>query len=493
MAISSAFSQDRRARGLAIKTEYQAVDLSEPKGRPIKIFVPCLAQESVSVAAEPYDFVSMSDTAAKFGYKSTAYEIAEMLKPQYAIGVGSIPITFFPLAVTGTGAQAVGTITPTGTCTFSQTYIVKMNNKPSGKIDLVSGDAPAQFITKAIAAINGVLSFPAVASDGTTAVNLTVGFETDAGDFCHIEVESPSNHEMTFALVQPTGGGGTIDISTAWAVFNDNWYSHVINGVDDVTGDTVLDSAESFGTLRRSAEVHKGFRMYTGTNEATLATVTAITDARKDDETNCIKHSPGSNDLPWVIAARHAGIACPVWYADPAQDPQLRTLDLLTAGPDANQLDSDARDQAVKKGLSTIEVQDGIVKISDSVTCYHPVGEDPPGFSYEVDDEKNAGMIYSINVIFSNPADAGNPTVPDFQTTTNPNVRKGSYFKQKLDRLFAGAGLAAWISDPDYAVANTQVVPSPTNPKRFDCRIVYKISGNNSVISVDNNFTFYVG
>lgn len=495
MATSTAFPADRVARGLAIKTSYDQPEAGEAKGRPVSIFVYGIPAASVSVASTPYEFVSLADTATKYGYKSTIYQMCKMLKPLYGIGVGSIPITIFPLAVT-TGGQAAGDITPTGTVTSSQTYYIKVNNQLSLPITMTGATGAAtvaDFCDLAVAALNGVVDMPGTATDGTTTVDFEVGYETGAGDFVYLEVVSPTDAELTFSYTQPTGGSGSVDISTVWSVFNDNWYSHVVNGADDATGSTILDSADTFGELRWGSTVHKPFKHYTGSNEATAATIRAITDARTDDRTNSIKWTPGSNDAPWVIAARMIGVQAPVQQADPAQDPQLRRCDFLTAGPDASQLDSDARDLAVKDGLSTVEIVDEKVYISDSVMCYHPAGEDPPAYRYDVDIEKECAMIYNINAIFTNSDDAGNPLIPDVQATTNANARKPSYFKQKLDALFDAAALSGIISDPEYAKENTTVSISSTNPKRQDVIAVYKLSGNLSVISVDNVFSFYLG
>lgn len=491
MATSTAFPADRVARGLAIQTSYEAPDLTEPAGRPVEIFAYGVPQASVSVASTPYEFVSLADTASRFGYKSTLYQIAKMIKPHFGTGYGG-KLVFFPLAVT-TGAQAVGDITPSGTATTTETHYVKVNNQRSAKIDLVVGDSVAQWIAKSIVAINAVLDMPVTASDGTTKTNLTVGYETNAGDHTYIEIEKPNGSAFSFAITQPTGGAGTVDVSTAWAVFNDNWYSHVINGISDATDSTTLNSAQTFGEARWAPTVHKPFKMYTGSNEATAATIRAITDARTSDRVNSIKWTPGSNDLPWVIAGRMVAKQAIVAAANPPRDYCLQRCDLLTAGPEASQLDSDARDLAVKDGLSTVEILSGEVYISDSVMCYHPAGEEPPGFRHDVDIEKECAMIYNIDLIFSNPADAGAPLVPDGQVTTNSDARKPGYFTQKLNTLFDGAALNAWISDPEYAKANSSVTISSTNPKRLDVRVVYKLSGNLNVISVDNVFSFYLG
>lgn len=495
MAISNAFPQDRVARGVAIKTEYSAPTLSTPKGRPIKIFVYGIAQASVSVASEPYEFVSHADNAVKYGYKSTIYPACQMLKPQYGVGVGSIPIIIMPLAVT-TGAQAAGTITPTGTVTTEQIYTIKENNTVVAEIKMTGSTGAttvADFCDLATAAINGKVTAQCAATDNTTAIGVEVGYETDAGDFVHYEIESPTDAELTFVIVQPTGGSGTIDVSTAWDVFGDNWYSHVVNATSDATDSALLDSASAFGELRWGPEVKKPFKHYTGSNEATAATIRAITDARTTDRVNSIKWTPDSNDLPWVIAARMVSLLALTNNSDPAQDPQLRKCDFLTVGAAAYQLDSGGRDLAVKDGLSTIEVIDDAVFISNSVMCYHPAGEDPPAWREDVVIEKECAMIYNINQIFSNPSDAGNPIVLDSKTVTNPNARKPAYFKQKLDALYDAAEGAAIIADAEYAKENSVVEISGSNPNRIDVSAVYTLTGNYTVASVNNVFSFNLG
>lgn len=497
MPISNAFPQDRVARGLAIKTEYEAPTLNTPKGRPVKIVVYGIPQESVSVASTPFEHVSLSDSASRVGRKSTIYHTLKMLKPQFGLGVGSIPIIVFPLTVT-TGGQAAGSITPTGSVTAgsSQTYTIKENNQVVGEVTMTGATGAAtvaDFCDLATTAINAKLDAQCAAVDGTTAVNLTVGYETDAGDFVHYEIESPTDAELTFVIVQPTGGAGSIDLDTVWAIFGDNWHSHVVNATGDATTSATLNAASTFGEARWAPTVHKPFKHYTGSNEATAATIRAITDARTTDRTNSIKWTPDSNDLPWTIAGRMVAQLALTSNADPAQDAQLRKCDLLTVGADAYQLNTDGRDLAVKDGLSTIEVIDNSVYISDSVMCYHPAGEDPPAWRKDVAIEKECAVIYNVDTIFSNPADAGNPLAQDGKTVTNPNARKPSYFKQKIDSLFDALEAAAIISDAENAKEQSSVEISGSNPDRLDVTLVYDLTGNNSVNSVNNKFSYYVG
>jgi phage tail sheath gpL-like len=491
MATSTAFPASRVARGLAIETDYIAPDLTQPAGRPPQIFLFGVAQYDKSIAATPFEFVSLSDLNDKVGRKCPLYQAAQMIKPQFGTGYGG-KLTIFPVATSGTETQAVGDITPSGTATAAETHYVKVNNKLSAPISIVATDSVAEWIAKAITAVNAIIDMPMIASDGTTKLDMTAGFYSDAGDHLYLEVVTPATTAFSFAFTQPTGGAATVDVSTAWAAFGDEWHSHVVNAMGDATDSTTLNSAQTFGEQRWGATVHKPFKMYTGSNEATAATIRAITDARSSDRINSIKWTPGSNDQPWNIAARMVALQCVRAASNPPRDYALIRCDLLTAGPAASQLDSDARDLAVNDGLSTVEIIDGEVYISDSVMCYHPAGEEPPGFRYDVDIEKECAMIYNIDLIFSNPADAGAPLIPNDQVTTNSDARKPSYFQRKLNTLYDGAALNAWITDSDFAKTNTSVSISST-PKRLDVSMVYKLSGNLNVISVDNNFSFYLG
>jgi phage tail sheath gpL-like len=289
----------------------------------------------------------LAQVADEAGYDSTTYNIVKELIPTDRTGVGDIPITMFNVLV-GTGAQAAGTITPTGVATKVETYRVKAGNKPSLDIVTAAGDTVADWIDKAVTAVQGQLDMPITATDGTTVLNCEVGFEGGAGNTVELTVESPLNAEFTFAVVQPTGGAaeftfavvqptggaGTIDLSGVWAQFNDTWFSHVINGVSATDGATYLDSAANFNELRWAPETYKPFKFYTGDNKADNTVVEAITDARTTDRTNRLLNNPASGDLPWVVAGRVVAKCGRKANEDPAMDYDLTPLEGLTVGLD---------------------------------------------------------------------------------------------------------------------------------------------------------------
>lgn len=489
MGISNAFGSNRVARGTAIETLFEAQQSTDPKGRPVNIAVAAIPAANKTLPTDGIQVTSLAQVATLAGYDSTAYNIVKELIPTDRIGVGEIPITLYPVAVT-TGAQAAGTITPTGTGSKVEKYVIKAGNKPSLDIVTAAGETVETFIDKAVAAIQGQLDMPITATDGTTVLNCEVGFEGAAGNLVGLTIEGPDEPEFTFAIVQPTGGAGTIDLAGVWAQFNDTWHSHVINGVSDYTGSTELNSAANFNELRWAPETYKPFKFYTGADVADNTVVEAVTDLRTTDRTNRILNNPASGDMPWVVAARTVAKCAMVANSDAAMDYDLTPLEGLTVGTASAQLDSGDRQRAVTKGASTFEIVGGIVNVSDSVMCYHPAGEDPPAYRYDNDIEKLSYMIYNLDLIFNNPADSGNPLVPSAQATTNPNARKPSYFLKKVFTLFDGAALDGVITDVDYAKANTQIVISDSNNRRLEALIVYNVAGNLNVISVTQKWSF---
>ena len=500
MPASTAFSPSRRARGVAIETRYKQLGAAGTRYRPVRIAVFGQADANYSGSMAKRQVFTKEEVGELYGYTSPLYLMVRNLLPSNGDGVGDIPVWVYPLTV-GTGVQAVATLTPSGTQTKTQTYYVKVNNLLSAPITMVKDDTVADFIGAAVSAINGVIGMPGLAADETTYMSFTAGWDGANGSNLYLEVVAPDDAEMSFAIVQPTGvgdsvvGSGTIDVEAAGEGLNligEAWDTHVISALD-YDDDTNLDKFELFGEGRWQPEVRKPLIVFTGTNEATLATLTAVTDARKDDRTNVICPNPGSNDLPFLIAADYVRRIAKRANENPPFDYGGLIMPALSPGLDSVQWSSSQRDTAVKAGLSTAEIVDGAVRISDVVTCYHPTGEDPPAYSYAVDIEKIATMIYQFELEFNGSNWLGHPLIPNDQATKNPEARKPNDAIAAMWRIFDNAALDAIISDPDFAKENSTADISSVNPKRLDIVATFKLSGNANVIAITLNFGFYYG
>jgi hypothetical protein len=197
--------------------------------------------------------------------------------------------------------------------------------------------------------------------------------------------------------------------------------------------------------------------------------------------------------LPLQIAAAQVREIAKVANNNPPTDYGSRLVRGLLPGADGVQWDYVQRDQAVKAGSSTVEIKNGLVNVSDVVTFYKPVGEEPPAYRYVVDIVKLSQVIYNLDLEFATPQWDGAPLIPDGQATVNPNARKPSSAVAAVCGILDSLALEAIISDPKTAKANTFASISSTNPKRLDLQTKVQLSGNTNIISVDLFFGFYFG
>jgi len=481
-------------------TQYARGNKTALKSQPVRIAVMAQADANYAGSMAKRQVFTKEEVGDLYGYMSPLYLIVRNLLPSNGDGVGDIPVWVYPLTV-GTGVQSAGSITPTctaggGVATKAATYYIKINNIKV-KVPVAVGDDEAAWIDTAVAALNAVIGMPGTAADGTTVLNYTAGWDGASGDNIYIEVISPdTGYEFTFVTVQPTGGSGTIAVDAAGEGVNligEAWDTHVISALDYDDSDN-LDAFSTYGEGRWAPEVRKPLTVFTGTNEATLATLTAVTDARKTDRTNCIVTNPGSHDLPFLIAADYVRRVAVMAEFIPPHDYGCLAMPALSPGLDSVQWNSSQRQTAVVAGLSTSEVVDGEVQISDVVTCYHPTGEDPPAYSYVCDIRKLVTMIKLFNDEFaSSKWKGGPPLIPDGQATDEPTAKKPKDARSAMGKIYKIAGKAAIISDPDWATENSTADISGSNPKRLDVIAKFLLSGNVNVLPITLEFSFYYG
>jgi len=127
------------------------------------------------------------------------------------------------------------------------------------------------------------------------------------------------------------------------------------------------------------------------------------------------------------------------------------------------------------------------------VTCYHPTGEEPPAYRYDCDLEKLATVIYNTALIFDSTDWDGAPLVPDDQSVKNATAKKPKMALAAIYKMFDALADDAIISDPDFAKESSTAAISSVNPKRLDIKLVFLLSGNANVISIDLAFGFYYG
>jgi phage tail sheath gpL-like len=416
------------------------------------------------------------------------------LLPINGDGVGTIPVTVYPLEADVSGVASAGDITPSGAATGAASFVIKINNITSEQFVVLNGDSVAGITAAMTTALSAALNLPMTAVDSATKVDLTSKWKGASANDLYIEVVATSedNSGVTFGITQPTGGLVNPDVDDALIQVGNVWETMVLNCLD-IADTTTLDKYSVFGEGRWGALVRKPLIVFTGNTATTVTAATAVSDNRKTDRTNAQLVAPGSKDLPFAVAARQLARIVKVANNNPPRDYGSQDATGLNPGLDGVQWTYVDRDAAVKKGSSTIEVKDGVVNISDTVTFYHPSGDPIPAYRHVCDIVKLQNIIFNLNLIFATAEWDGAPLIPDDQPTVNPEAKQPKMAVAAVNALIDSLGLNAIISDPKTAKGNTQAQINEQNPKRLDVTITVQLSGNTNIISVDLNFGFYFG
>jgi len=492
MTVSSAVGASAVARAVGIETKFSDLRGGEIQFLPQRIAVIGQGATASTYATTKRQVTSALEAGQLYGFGSPVHLALRQLLPANGDGVGSIPVTVYPLEDDGSGVASAGDITPSGAPTMAQSYQVKINNILSEAFVVAAADTVAAIVTAMTTAINAVVDMPVVASDDTTEVGIASKWKGASANDIVIEIVSPATAEISFAITQPVSGATNPEIDDALAQVGDIWETLILNCFE-IADTTTLTTYNTFGVGRWGALTHKPCVVFTGVNDTTVAAAIAVSDARKTDRVNAQLVAPGSNDLPLVIAARQLARIAVVANSNPPRDYGSQDASGIVPGVDGDQWTYLDRDQAVKAGSSTIEVKDSVVNISDVVTFYHPDGDPTPAYRYVVDIIKLQNILYNMALIFNTAEWDGAPLIPDDQPTTNRAAKQPKAAKAEIAAMLDSLGGNAIISDPKTAKANTVAEISATNPKRLDISLVVQLSGNVNIISADLNFGFFFG
>ena len=494
MTISTAVDVSAVARVLGIQTLYKDLRGGGILYLPQRIAVVGQGNTGSVFSETKARLTSALAVAEAYGYGSPLHLAAKQLLPANGDGVGTIPVTFYPLADDAAGVAATGIILPSGAATGAASFRVKVNNILSEPFVVANGDVLATICTAIAAAVNAALDMPVTASTAGLDVSLVSKWKGASANDLYVEVVATSedNSGVTFGITQPVGGLVNPDVDPALAQIGNVWETLVLNCLE-IADTTTLGKYQTFGDGRWGALVRKPLVVFTGNTETTVALATAVSDARKTDKVNAQLVAPGSKDLPFAVAARQLARIAKLANNNPPHDYGSQIADGITPGDDGGQWLYVDRDEAVKAGSSTIEVRDGVVYIGDVVTFYHPSGDPIPAYRFLVDIIKLQNIIFNIDLIFNTAAWDGAPLIPDNQPTTNRDAKKPKMAVAEVAAVIDSLGLAAIISDPETAKANTLAEIDSMNPKRLNLSTTVQLSGNTNIKSVDLNFGFFFG
>jgi len=494
MAVSTAVDLSAVARVVGIKTAFKDLRGGGVLFLPQRVAIVGQGNTAAVYSTTKRQVTSALEAAQLYGFGSPIHLAALQLLPTNGDGVGTIPVTVYPLDDDAAGVAATGDITPSGAATGAASFVVMINNIMSEQFAVAAGDSVATITAAITTAVTAALNVPMTAVDGATKVDLTSKWKGASANGLLIEVlaTSEDNSGITFGVTQPTGGLINPDVDDALNQVGDVWETMVLNCLE-IADTTTLDKFSTFGEGRWGALTRKPLIVFTGNTATTVTAATAVSDARKTDRTNSQLVAPGSKNLPFAVAARQLARIVKVANNNPPRDYGSQDAETLTPGADGDQWTYIDRDVAVKKGSSTIEVKDGVINVSDTVTFYHPSGDPIPAYRYVCDIVKLQNIIFNLNLIFATDEWDGAPLIPDDQPTINPEAKQPKMAVAAANALIDSLGLNAIISDPKTAKENTLAQISDQNPKRLDIALTVQLSGNTNIISVDLNFGFYFG
>ena len=492
MAISTAVDQSAVARVVGIKTEFKTFGGPGVTFLPQRIAVLGQGNTASVYATTKRQVISAGEAASIYGFGSPIHLACRELFPENNDGVGTIPVTIYPLEDDGSGAAAEGTITASGTATSAGAFRIKVNGMKSQPFAIQAGDTVEAIHGAMASAISAVLEMPVTAVGTATECTMTAKWKGTSGNDLFLEIDGDDDTGITFTTVQPAGGLINPSIDAALAQMGDVWESLVLSCFehDDAT---IADELKTFGDGRWGALTKKPLVAFSGCSDADWSVATTFSDTRKSDKVNSQLVAPASVSLPLQIASRQLARLAKVANNNPPKDYGSQSCDGIVAGDDGSQWDYTTKDAALKKGSSTVDVRDGVVTMSDTVTFYHPDGEVNPPYRFVVDIVKLQNIIFNVNLIFENKEWDGAPLLPSGTPTINPDAKTPSDAIAALSVLADNLELNAIISDAKFTKENLQAQINEQNPKRLDFVFPVKLSGNSNIISGDLNFGFYFG
>jgi phage tail sheath gpL-like len=457
---------------------------------PQQVAVIGQGNSAVTYTTDPWRVTTLRECGSRYGIGSPVYLAVKMLMPPNGDGVGTIPVTVYPLQDHASGSPSAGTITIAGTATAATSIRFRIGGVLTQAFTVPVGAVNATTVHAAAkAAIEATLDVPTIMT-GTTSLTATSRWEGVSANGIKIEAIAESLNGVTVTIVQPTGGTNNPDVTVALNQIVTRWETMIVNCLNH--DDTVaLGAIFTWGEGRWVPQIMKPAIAFVGCNVASSTTAIAVSDARKTDYVNSQINDPGSPDLPLLIAARAVARIAYVANSNPPTGYTGQKLTQTTPGAESSQWDFTMRNAVKLGGGSTVDLVDGVVQLSDVVTMYHPTGENPPAYAEVVTIVKLQNAIYNYRLPFMAQEWAAAPLIPDGQVTRNPNARTPSAAKGEADAVTERLALDAILSDPKTIKKGTTA--RIAGPNRVDVVVPLYVSGNTFQKAIELSFAFYFG
>jgi phage tail sheath gpL-like len=202
------------ARVLGIDVQYKDLRGGRILYLPQRVAVLAQGASDVAYSLDKFQATTAGQVGARLGYGSPAHLIARELFPTNGDGVGTIPVTFYPLpndAAASPASAAEGSIAPLGTPTESGSYRVVVNNIRSDAFAIKKNATVSDACGAIFTAINAVLEMPITAEIAYGTLTSSPG-ATNVGDGTVTAMSldgTPASGTYTLTCIAAVLDGGT--------------------------------------------------------------------------------------------------------------------------------------------------------------------------------------------------------------------------------------------------------------------------------------------
>lgn len=462
----------------------------------------------------PVLVTSPEDVASKTGFGFMLHRLAI----QAQLGAQGIPTYIIQQSETGFTASA-GEIDFTGSTGVKAGTLALYIAGISVPVTITDAMTVEEIADAVVAAITANSDLPVTAAKVAVTFEVTITAKSKGlnwGDNISITFNRKSTDEtptgITSAITAMTSGAGTPDIQDALDSLgtgdgaNEEFYTDAVHGYGQVTA--VLDAIANYIGQGNdyigcwSKIVHKPFRFIDGNvvaGSGGLSTLIALGDGRKLDRANGIISVPGSKSHPSEIAAQMIGHMAKI-NNDLAEQNYLGVvLTGIDPGDKSDRWTSEytSRDSAVKAGIGTTTIKNGVVTVQDVVTFYHPdnVAQTSNGFR----SMRNISILQNIldnqAANFEREEWQGISIVADVTKVANVNSRKKTRdITSVISELVALAYSFednAWLYSASFTIKELKeagAVLVRTGGDGFEMTSKYVLSGESNILSLESYF-----
>lgn len=334
---------------------------------------------------EPKLYLSKEQVGFELGWGFPAHRMAIA----YAIYGLSVPMWVVPVPEAGAAVPNTWTLTVTVTTSLAGTVSLYIGDELYAT-GVTAGDTDAEIATAIAATINAVEDSPVTAASALGVVTVTAkAGGTVSGEYL-IELNYEQTDELpggvTLAILDNDDGATDPDMQPALDGMGTGSETNMEYFTDCVTSNgmdaTTLDDCSTWNGIGNQPVGNYAPSVMRPTRFISVSTVPGtagfdamkvISDANLLDRTNAIVGAPDHKRHPVEIATEMLGYCAATAQGHPHQSYVAAPLS-GHVGISANRWTKDdtVRDTAVKSGIATTRVIDGVLAIDGMVTMYRP-------------------------------------------------------------------------------------------------------------------------